>query len=67
MRIVGALTSATKNDFMHALTRVGLYALDLSEVTRIDAEGVSSAILPWPSTAFASTSAPSASAWPGNA
>lgn len=41
MRIVGALTSATKNDFMHALTRVGLYALDLSEVTRIDAEGVS--------------------------
>jgi len=41
MRIVGGLTAATKGDFMHGLTRVGISELDLSEVTRIDAEGVS--------------------------
>lgn len=40
MRIAGGLTSATKGDFLHGLTRVGITELDLSEVTRIDDEGV---------------------------
>lgn len=40
MRIAGGLTAATKMDFMHGLTRVGVTELDLSEVTRIDDAGI---------------------------
>jgi len=40
MRIVGGLTVTAKNEFMHGLSRAGIAELDLSEVTRIDAEGV---------------------------
>lgn len=40
MRIAGGLTAATKIDFMHGLTRVGITELDLSEVTRIDDAGI---------------------------
>lgn len=40
MRIAGGLTAATKIDFMHGLTRVGITELDLSEVTKIDDAGV---------------------------
>lgn len=40
MRIAGGLTAAVKTDFMHGLSRVGIAEIDLSEVTRIDNEGV---------------------------
>lgn len=40
MRIAGGLTAAVKTDFMHGLSRVGVTEIDLSEVTRIDNEGV---------------------------
>ena len=40
MRIVGGLTVTAKNEFMHGLSRAGIAELDLSEVTRIDVEGV---------------------------
>lgn len=40
MRIVGGFTATAKNEFMHGLSRAGIAELDLSEVTRIDAEGV---------------------------
>ncbi|MCP5268377.1 MAG: PilZ domain-containing protein [Zoogloeaceae bacterium] len=40
MRIAGGLTAANRNDFMHGVARVGVTEIDLSEVTRIDSEGV---------------------------
>ena len=48
MRIVGALRPRRRTISCMPDPRRP-HALDLSEVTRIDAEGVSSAILPWPS------------------
>lgn len=41
MRVVGGLTASTRNDFLHGVERVGVVEIDLSEVTRIDHEGVS--------------------------
>lgn len=41
LRVAGGLTAATRTDFMHALQRVGIGELDLSEVTYIDKEGLS--------------------------
>jgi hypothetical protein len=41
MRIAGGLSASTRNDFMHAVQRVGVVEIDLSEVTMIDGEGVS--------------------------
>jgi len=40
MRIAGGLTAATKADFLHGVERVGVVEIDLSAVTRIDADGV---------------------------
>ncbi|MDQ5960873.1 MAG: hypothetical protein QG592_1956 [Pseudomonadota bacterium] len=40
MRVAGGLTAANSNDFMHAVARVGVAEIDLSEVTLIDKEGV---------------------------
>lgn len=41
MRVVGGLTGALRNDFMHALTRVGVEELDVSSVTAVDPAGLS--------------------------
>jgi len=40
LRVVGGLTARSGNDFMHALKHVGVYDLDLAEVTAIDADGL---------------------------
>jgi hypothetical protein len=40
MRIAGGLNGALGNDFMHALTRVGVTQIDLSGVTSIDQPGL---------------------------
>ncbi len=40
MRISGGLNGALRNDFMHALTRVGVNEIDLSGVTAIDQPGL---------------------------
>ena len=41
MRVVGGLTAASRNEFMHGVERVGVSEIDLSEVTKIDEAGVS--------------------------
>lgn len=40
MRISGGLNGGLRNDFMHALTRVGVSALDMSGVTVVDQAGL---------------------------
>ena len=40
MRISGGLNGALRNDFMHALTRVGVGEIDMSGVTAIDQPGL---------------------------
>ncbi len=40
MRIIGALNSCLRSDFMHGLNRVGVAELDLSGVTGIDSVGL---------------------------
>lgn len=40
MRISGGLSNALRNDFMHALTRVGVDEIDLGGVTVVDQSGV---------------------------
>lgn len=40
MRVVGGLTAVLSNDFQHALTRMGVHALDLSAVTAVDSVGL---------------------------
>lgn len=40
MRISGGLNGALRNDFMHALTRVGVSEIDMSGVTAIDQPGL---------------------------
>lgn len=40
MRISGGLNGALRNDFMHALTRVGVGEIDLSRVTATDQAGL---------------------------
>ena len=41
MRISGGLNGSLRNDFMHALTRVGIDHIDLSGVSQIDSAGLS--------------------------
>jgi hypothetical protein len=40
LRITGGLHGGLENDFMHALTRVGVDVLDLAEVTAVDRAGL---------------------------
>ena len=40
MRITGGLNGALRNDFMHALTRVGVNEIDMSGVTALDQPGL---------------------------
>lgn len=40
MRIAGGLNGALRNDFMHALTRVGVDEIDVSAVTAVDPSGL---------------------------
>lgn len=40
MRISGGLNGALRNDFMHALTRVGVDEIDLEAVTAVDQSGL---------------------------
>lgn len=40
MRITGGLTGALRNDFMHALTRVGVDEIDVEGVTTVDQAGL---------------------------
>ena len=40
MRIIGGLGNALRNDFMHALTRVGVDEIDLEGVTVVDQAGL---------------------------
>lgn len=40
MRIVGGLNGSLRNDFMHAMTRVGVDEIDLAEVTAVDQAGL---------------------------
>lgn len=40
MRIIGGLSGALRNDFMHALTRVGVDELDIEGVTAVDQAGL---------------------------
>jgi len=40
MRISGGLNGALRNDFMHALTRVGVSEIDMSGVTALDQAGL---------------------------
>jgi hypothetical protein len=40
MRISGGLNGALRNDFMHALTRVGIDEIDLESVTAVDQSGL---------------------------
>lgn len=40
LRVAGGLTVASRNDFMHGVSRVGVAEIDLSEVTLIDPEGL---------------------------
>lgn len=41
LRVAGGMTAAAKADFSHAVQRVGVAELDLSEVTFIDKDGLS--------------------------
>ena len=40
LRISGGLNAGLRNDFMHALTRVGVDEIDVSEVTAVDQSGL---------------------------
>lgn len=40
MRIVGGLNGALRNDFMHALTRVGVDEINMSGITAVDQAGL---------------------------
>lgn len=40
MRIAGGLNGALRNDFMHAMTRVGVDEVDVSAVTEVDQAGL---------------------------
>ena len=40
MRIAGGLNGALRNDFMHALTRVGIDEIDLAGVTLVEQAGL---------------------------
>lgn len=40
MRIVGGLNASLRNDFMHALTRVGVERIDLAGVTAVEQAGL---------------------------
>lgn len=40
MRIAGGLNGSLRNDFMHALTRVGVNEIDLSGVTHVEQAGL---------------------------
>jgi ABC-type transporter Mla MlaB component len=40
MRIAGALNLSLRNDFFHALDKMGVAEIDLSEVTTVDADGL---------------------------
>lgn len=40
LRVVGALTAASGNDFMHGIERVGVVEADLSGVTLVDDDGL---------------------------
>jgi hypothetical protein len=40
MRITGGLNGTLRNDFMHALTRVGVDEIDLAGVTAVDQAGL---------------------------
>jgi hypothetical protein len=45
MRIIGGLNGTLKNDFMYALTRVGVDRIDLSGVTAVEQAGVALCLL----------------------
>jgi len=45
MRITGGLGNALRNDFMHALTRMGVDEIDLEEVTAVDQAGLALCIV----------------------
>jgi len=40
MRVVGGLNGSLRNDFMHALTRVGVDEIDLADVSKVDQAGL---------------------------
>jgi hypothetical protein len=40
MRITGGLTGALRNDFMHALTRMGVDEIDVESVTAVEQAGL---------------------------
>ena len=40
MRVVGGLNGTLRNDFMHALTRMGVNEIDVEGVTEIDQSGL---------------------------
>lgn len=40
MRITGGLSGCLRNDFMHALTRVGVDEIDASQITQVDQAGL---------------------------
>lgn len=40
MRIAGGLNASLRNDFMHAITRVGVDEIDLAEVTAVEQAGL---------------------------
>lgn len=41
LRVAGGLTAAARTEFMHGVANVGVAEIDLSEVTRIDQDGLS--------------------------
>lgn len=45
MRIVGGLNGGLRNDFMHALTRVGVSEIDVSGITAVDQAGLALALV----------------------
>lgn len=45
LRVIGGLNGGLENDFMHALTRVGLDAIDVSGVTAVDDAGLALCVL----------------------
>ncbi|HSG22846.1 MAG TPA: PilZ domain-containing protein [Azonexus sp.] len=40
MRVMGGLNGTLRNDFMHALTRVGVHEIDVEAVTAVDQSGL---------------------------
>lgn len=45
LRVSGGLNGGLRNDFMHALTRVGVDVLDVSAVTAVDQAGLALALI----------------------